>query len=328
MSAIQSNTESWNGHSLSEVEEHIKSRLNGESFYFVNGTSSQAGNSSSNKYLSTKWEASVPGVTSAFDGLKLAYRINTNTGVTTGGVVLSIDGENYYPVVMNKNSIVTTNYPVGSTILVVFNSTQTATAYLTSNTQTTVTGCWQIMEYNTNTDTIGYSIRTSKSTRPATNQIGRYRILFSSKDDCHWVPANTTSTTNATSARAVNQEPINPFGEIVYYGSSNIVAANANPSTSYQWQQYDVTLGYSFNTTGEALTLTHPGSVYVKCTPQTDGSAIIDSTTPIVQSLPDTEDGKIYIYLGRAYSATAIELVIHHPVYCYRNGGIRIWTGE
>ena len=328
MSSIQTNIESWDGHDLSEVEEHIKSRLNTEAFYFANGTSSHAGVSTSGKYLSTKWEASVPGITSAFDGLKLAYRINTNTGVSTGGVVLSVDNENYYPVVMNKNSIVTTNYPVGATILVVFNSTQTATAYLTSNTQTTVTGCWQIMEYNTNTDTIGYSIRTNKSTRPLTDKTVRYRILFSSKDDCHWVPANTSTSTNATSARAVNQTPINPFGEIVYYGTTSALEANASPSTSYQWQQYDVTLGYSFNTTGAALTLTFPGSVYVKCTPQSDGSAIIDSTTPIVQSLPNTEDGKIYIYLGRAYSATAIELINHHPVYYYKNGGVRLWTGE
>jgi hypothetical protein len=28
-----------------------------------------------------------------------------------------------------------------------------------------------------------------------------------------------------------------------------------------------------------------------------------------------------------AYSATNIELVAHHPVYCYRNGGIQEWTG-
>ena len=124
-----------------------------ENFYFVQGSSSQAGNATSGSYLSTKWEGTIPGVSTAVNGLKIAYRIATNTGVSTAGVVLSIDGINYYPVVIQTNTIVTTHYPVGTTVLMVFNSTQTATAYLTSNTKSTVTGCWQIMEYDSNTNT-------------------------------------------------------------------------------------------------------------------------------------------------------------------------------
>ena len=52
----------------------------------------------------------------------------------------------------------------------------------------------------------------------------------------------------------------------------------------------------------------------------------MDSTTPIVQDLPSTEDGKIYIFLGMAYSATNIEMFYEHPVYYYKDGCIRIWT--
>jgi len=318
----------WESHTKVEVQDYIEGRLDStnEHFYFVEGTSSQAGNATSGSYLSTKWEASVPGVTAATNGLKLAYRINTNTGVSTAGVVLSVDGTNYYPVVLNKNSIVTTHYPVGSTILVVFNSTQTAQAYLTSNTKTTVTGCWQIMEYDSNTNTIGYQLRTHYSTLPVTGQTGRYRLLFSNIDNTAWVPANTSNTTNSTSQRNVNQTPINPFGEIVYYGYTTIIAANSNPDATYLWQQYPLTLGYSFNRTGSALVLTYPAPIYIKCTPQSDGSAIMDEDNPYVQQLPDTEDGKIYIYLGRVYNATDIELVNNHPVYCYKDGAIRLYT--
>lgn len=124
-----------------------------ENFYFVQGTSSAAGNSTSGSYLSTKWEGTIPGVSAATDGLKIAYRIATNTGVSSAGVVLSIDGTNYYPVVIQKNTMVTTHYPVGTTVLMVFNSTQTATGYLTSGVKSTITGCWQIMEYDSNTNT-------------------------------------------------------------------------------------------------------------------------------------------------------------------------------
>lgn len=125
-----------------------------ENFYFVEGTSSQAGSSTSGSYLSTKWEGTVPGVTAPVNGMKVAYRIATNTGVATAGAVLSIDGgTTYYPVVFNVNSVITTRYSVGSTVLMTFNSTQTASAYLTSGTKSTVTGCWQIMDYDANTNT-------------------------------------------------------------------------------------------------------------------------------------------------------------------------------
>ena len=60
------------------------------------------------------------------------------------------------------------------------------------------------------------------------------------------------------------------------------------------------------------FSLSFPDSVYLRCTPQADGSAIMQD---IVQALPTTKDGKIYIHLGTAYSATAMELTIEHPVY-------------
>lgn len=128
------------------------------SVYFVQGSSSAAGNSTSGSYLATKWEGTVPGYTTPVNGLKIAYRIAGNTGVTTGGVVLSIDGTNYYPVVLNYNTKVTTHYPVGSTILLVFNDTLSiSNVYLTSNTKSTVVGCWQIADYTvSNSDTKVY----------------------------------------------------------------------------------------------------------------------------------------------------------------------------
>ena len=66
--------------------------------------------------------------------------------------------------------------------------------------------------------------------------------------------------------------------------------------------------------------------IYLVCAPQSDGSAIIDSTTPFVQDLPTTEDGKIYVFLGIAYSTTAMELTLEHPVYWYKNGRIHQYT--
>ena len=189
-------------------------------------------------------------------------------------------------------------------------------------------GCWICYRgYDANTNTIGYQVRSNSYSLPATQKFYRYRLLFTSADDSHFVPANTSSSTNATSSRTVNQTPINPFGPIVYYGTTAAVEANARPSASSLWLLYTLNLGYSFNRSGAALTLTPWAPVYVKCAPQQNGSAIIDDTTPYVQSLPTTDDGKIYIFLGVAYSATSIELSITHPVYYHDGTGIRLWTG-
>jgi hypothetical protein len=46
----------------------------------------------------------------------------------------------------------------------------------------------------------------------------------------------------------------------------------------------------------------------------------------ITQSLPSSNDGKIYIHLGYAYSATNIELLPTHPAYYYKSNAIRLYT--
>lgn len=180
-----------------------------------------------------------------------------------------------------------------------------------------------------NTNTIGYQLRHNSSTLPASDKFYRYRLLFTSADGTKYVPANTSTSTDATSSRTVNQRPIDPFGEILYYGSTSSVSAGSNPGATVIWSEYTFNLGYSFNRTGAALVLSYPAPVYIKCTPdESDGSAIIDANTPYVQSLPSTNDGKIYIFLGIAYSATSVELIPTHPVYYYDGTGIRIWTGS
>ena len=175
-----------------------------ESFYFVQGSSSAAGNATSGSYLSTKWEGTVSGITTPTNGMKIAYRIATNTGVATAGAVLSIDGgTTYKPVVFNVNSVITTRYSVGSTLLLVYNSTQTATAYLTSNTKSTVTGCWQIMDYSaSNTDT---KVRQYQSGANAAGTSPEYPLLsrygttnVDSSYEANYARFHTGATLNTT----------------------------------------------------------------------------------------------------------------------------------
>ena len=212
----------------------------------------------------------------------------------------------------------TTIFNINYAMLFVYNSTRVSG------------GCWICYRgYDANTNTIGYQLRTNNTTMPTTDKFYRYRLLFTSADHNHWVPANTSTSTNATAKRDTIQRPIDPFGEIVWYGTTTAIEANANVTAAQLWQQYYSTytsIGYSFNRTGAAQTMTANLPIYIKCAPQSDGSAIIDADTPYVQALPNSEDGKIYIFLGRAYNATNFEILMNHPVYYYKDGAIRLWS--
>ena len=265
---------------------------------------------------STAYTAHIDGISAYYDGLTVMLK----NGVVTSaaGFTIDINGLGAKQAYSNMAAATaeSTIFNVNYTMLFVYDSTRVEG------------GGWVCYRgYDSNTNTIGYQLRTNSSTLPMADVTYRYRLLFSSADGEKWVPATKSTSTNATSKRDVNQTPIDPFGPIVYYGTTASVAAGSAPAAANLWQQYTLTLGYSFNRVGAALSLTFPAPVFVKCATQADGSAIMDATTPFVQSLPTTDDGKIYILLGRAYSATAIELLHDHPVYCFRNGSLQLYTG-
>ena len=261
------------------------------------------------------YTATVPGITELKDGTAVLLK----NGVVTSAAnfTININGLGAKPAYSNMAAATreTTAFNVNYTILFIYDSSRVEG------------GCWIYYRgYYSDANTIGYQLRTNSGTLPASAKFYRYRMLFTSADGTKWVPSNTSTSTNATAKRDVIQTPINPFGPIVYYGTTAVVEADANVSAAALWQQYVITLGYSFNRTGAALTLTFPAPIYLKCAPQSNGSAIIDATTPYVQALPSTDDGKIYIFLGIAYSATNIELRAEHPIYQYKDGAIRLWT--
>lgn len=185
------------------------------------------------------------------------------------------------------------------------------------------TGCW-VMEkgYRTgDTNTIGIDVRTNGSTRPASDKGYRYRIWLSSVDDKQWVPMNTSTATDNTTKRTLNTRPINPFGDIIYYSTNGTTNAGDVLTRTTTWQQYGFNIGYSY--TVDNWVENDP--VYLKCTPLTNGSAIMQD---IVQDLPTTRDGKIYIYLGIAYGTMSLQLKINHPIYYHNGDGIRLWSGQ
>lgn len=261
---------------------------------------------------STAFTATISGITELKNGVCVFLKNGVVTSAS--GFTVNINNLGAKPVYNNMAaaSAETTIFNIKYTMLLVYDESRVAG------------GCWVCYRgYNSDTNTIGYQIRTNSRTKPASDKGYKYRLWFTSADGTKFVPANTSSSTNATASRTPNTTPIDPFGEIVYCSTNGSTNAAADLAAGAIWQQYTVALGYSFNTTGAALTLTYPAPVYIKCSPQTDGSAKLQGYT---QALPSTADGYIYIYLGTAYSATNVELVQSHPVYYYADGAIRQWT--
>ena len=267
---------------------------------------------------STAFTATVEGITELRDGTCVLLK----NGVVTSaaGFTVNINGLGAKPVYNNlaANTADTTIFNVNYTMLFVYDSTRVQG------------GGWICYRgYNSNTDTVGYQIRTHVSSLPVTKATYRYRLLFTSADGTHYVPANSSTLIDATGQRAVNQEKINPFGDIRVFYSTGNVAAEARPDVTTLFQQYNgFALGYSFNTTGVALTLTPFLPIYLRCALQQDGSAIMDADEPIVQTIPEIEDNNIYIFLGIASSATNFQLMLSHPVYKYKDGSVRVFSGE
>lgn len=281
--------------------------------------SSTAGSST----YSTRFSVTDSTITNYVDGMIVCVLISVDIHSETSGV-LRINSLDYKPIVYNDNTPVYSRFGQYTALWAVYNSSRTAQAYLGSSTPTTVTGCWQVMDSDVST-----MVRVNDEVRTVNGYTACYRIMFSDASDNKWVPANNGTSSLFDSVKTVSQTPIDPFGSIVYYGfSRNYNADSAIPAHSL-WVKYSpIGIGYSFNTNGSNSPLTAGNPVYVKCQPLANGSAVIDSATPIVQALPSQADGKIYIYLGFSLSVKEIELSISHPVYYHDGNGIRVWTGK
>lgn len=258
----------------------------------------------------TAFTATVPEISELKDGVCVLLKNGVVTSAS--GFTININNLGAKPAYSNMAAATaeTTLFNINYTMLFVYDSTRVSG------------GGWILYRgYNSNDNTIGYQLRTNSSTRPASDKGYRYRLWFTSADGLKWVPANTSTSTNATTARTLNTRAIDPFGPIGYYSTNDTTNAEADLGKTTMWEQYALTIGYSYMQSGFALVTGAP--VYLKATPQADGSAVMSS---IVTALPSTEDGYIYIYLGQAYSTTAMELRSVHPVYYYKNGAIRQWT--
>lgn len=262
---------------------------------------------------STKFTATVDGITELKDGVCVFL---TNGVVTSAAnCTLNINGLGAKRIynTMAAATAVSTTFNVAYTMLFVYNSTRVAD------------GCWDMYYgYNSDTNTIAYNVRTATSPGIMNKACYRYQFLFCLPNG-KIEPTNTTSNKPSLLTKALTTETWCPFEPIYYYASTGTINAGSAASASYCYMQHSTCdLRYAFNA-GTTLTIDKP--VYIRCVPQGDCQVKLDGDNCITQTLPSTADGKVYLYLGRAYSSYQIWLSQRHPIYEYVGGKLQIWNG-
>lgn len=171
---------------------------------------------------------------------------------------------------------------------------------------------------NSDADTTTYSTYTG-STQVDSIGLTRNKIVMENPDGTYTGLSIGNVTTDT---KVQTSTPLNMYGRVMYYNSTAAIAPNG---TSTSWIVSGITpvLTYTFNSAG-SYTLRAP--LYLVGTVNSDGYLILDQTNATSwysQTLPTTDDGKVYFRLGIVYSATQIALDTAHVPLWYKSGSIR-----
>ena len=310
-----------------------------DSVYSVMSLSTVAGSSTSGSVKSVRWYVSgVEGITTPYNGMKLAVKIPL-AGVSTGGVILSINGNNdadYHPVAYNVNTVFTTHYGVGTIKYLTYDANQTMACYKTTGTSVTITGVWKFdADYDSNTTitygTVEYYFRPYVGTQA----LYRYKLVMQDKDN-RLVPLTITNVSNGTAV--TNQTPTNVAfkpDKIWFYAATSTINAGAVVGGQVLWRS-----GYNannstnggmavcnFNSTISAYRMLYLCGTYNKTTGlfSLRGGGTASSTQYYTQVPTNTANitlssyftsGYDYILVGGTYSSNNyIQLFDNNPMY-------------
>jgi hypothetical protein len=282
-----------------EIRTDIGAAQDVNSVYYVEGNTSGS---------SGTWTGSITGLTAYYDGLKIAYKIGV-AGISTG-TTLNLNGLGAIACRRNNGNL-TTHLPVGTVV------------YLTYTT-ISGTGYWVWADY----DSIEtYTVRWNNNLQ-AGAEITRYKIVMAGTDG-RWYPLTIGNTTAATKTVASTEFRIE--SPIVSYYYNGTVAAGAT-SSSYWYEGYTMAnLDYTLNqSTGFSAYM----PLYLKGTINSNGNFVLDGAGGVnndfwTQTLPSTEDGKVYIMIGIMHNTTtSMRLMVNKPIYEFKDGNLRIYTPE
>ena len=298
-------------------------------FPVITNASSVAGSSASGAYLSVRWYVSgADGVTAPYDGMRIMLKI-PRAGVSTAGVVLSLNGNNaadYHPVAYNVSTTFTSHYAVGSYKVFTYDASARMGCYLTSNTAGFVTGVWKAEADYDSTNV--YQLRQNSGTWANKTGYSSNRYTLLCEVDGGLSGFAQTIATGTTKAVVIPKYI--PNGKIFYYSTSGAISNGSDFGATGLYEQIALDLRYTFNIGTSVISAGKP--VYMRCAVNSDGTLSPDyqgsPSHPIAVALPSAADGKAYVFLGRAYSTSSMELYPEHPIYEFKNGAIRLWQQD
>ena len=196
---------------------------------------------------------------------------------------------------------------------------------------------WQMNDWLNNNDDTTWNTRDYYLIRKAANAIYRYQLCLT-QENSQLLAVNTTSNSTSQSKTGFTTLEFNPQGNIYWYATTASYSSGGSiNSYNFYTKYYAADLRYSFNnfnSTAASSSFAAYDSLYLVATPISPTRATLyygangtTYTACVTKTLPTTEDGLIYIYLGQMIDSYRVELAQHKPVYIYRNGDLRIYGG-
>lgn len=236
------------------------------------------------------------------------FAITFTLGNTAAAMTLDINGLGAVALMMNglATTTVTATLAANATLLLYFDGT-----YL------------QLMGSQRISDSDLYDRMLYNSTVVMGAALYAYKLCLQAPDG-KFYPITLETGTGTT--KTVSTVEFNPDALMLHHASATYVASEGSPSSPTMYTTFNTNPAYYLN----AATLTAGKPVYLKGTITSAGLFKLDNSTYtsfFTQTLPTSDDGYVYWYIGQAYSTTGLRMTEVHPMLYYKAGKLRVWSG-
>lgn len=278
---------------------------------FIIGTQTQVTNA---------FTGSAPTLNTLYDGMLIRYWIpyNSNGLVTleltlSDGITTTTPVNVYY----TGSTRLSDQYSNGSII----NLTYRDKTKIADGT-TEYTGWWCDANYyqDTNTDTKD-QMQLNVDIKPGSDVPGIGFLMLSTDNKYH--PVLTTTGNTATKTISTKEFLINAP---ILVNTSGSYTTGSNIYGHYLYTEINLDIGTIYFNTPTWQEYTY---VYLKGTINVNNNFVLDNTTYtsyLTQTLPTTEDGFVYMLFGYISTNDKFKLILHHPVYEFKNGAINLYV--
>ena len=279
------------------------------------------------------WRANIPQLTQLEDGQKLnvstLYAVSNSTQTTeladwddttsNSNVYIKVtlaDNKTteWIPAYALSTTRLTTHFATGAPLLLTYRENVFSGATATAAGSMIMRGFFAQPYYNTNND-VAYTLYYMNPIA-GIGGLKKYSLFMMTSDGRF-----SSFTTNDGTGTSKTKNTIGFIpGKIYYHWHSTSHSENGKCGNNCIAEAYGtVDLQYSGN---QGATIVAGKPTYLVGTINSDGLFYLDDNW-ITQSIPTTEDGKIYFYLGLGYNTTSIHFEAVNPAFKYVNGAFR-----